>query len=262
MPKIDRPCYKPQQHTACLPVHAYETTFSPFSQMWQQKVTLCQALSLTLQTNASVDRCWCILWIGCSTCCWARGGRVRDADASCTCQTSITLLRVCTSIQRRQYITLANAAQFPPRTTPTHLPIQPPTWLAISESALLWLEDNSDAEGEPVHSVRAAHLPVCIKSSTVWVVCVCAHTRCVWIRARLSAWWLLQDWAELQPIFPGDRDVGRHLPRHLWSSPQPNSTSGLWTPLIFFLYIWCYQRRMTKCSSQKLQGDNWVDVAR
>lgn len=157
-----------------------------------------------------------------------------DADASCTCQTSITLLRVCTSIQRRQYITLANAAQFSPRTTPTHLPIQPPTWLAISESALLWLEENWEAEGEPVHSVRAAHLPVCIKSSTVWVVCACPHMRCVWIRARLSAWWLLQDWAELQPIFPGDRDVGRHLPRHLWSSPQPNSTSGLWTPLIFF----------------------------
>lgn len=56
---------------------------------------------------------------------------------------------------------------------------------------------------------------------------------CDEVGACLSAVWLLQDRVEPQPIFPGDRDVGRHLPRHLWSHPQaPRSTSGLWTRLI------------------------------
>lgn len=35
------------------------------------------------------------------------------------CQTSIMLSNVYTTVQRRRYITLANAAQFPPQINPT-----------------------------------------------------------------------------------------------------------------------------------------------
>lgn len=127
------------------------------------------------------------------------------------------LPNVYTAIQRRQYITLANATQFPPQTTPT--------WLAISVSVLPWLEGNRRSK----HSLQTAYFHVhpsrgrytvetCSKFNNHCVgLCVCV---CVWLGARLSAVWLLQDRVELQPICPRDRDVGRHLPRHLWSHPQ------------------------------------------
>lgn len=109
--------------------------------------------------------------------------------------------------------------QFTPQLTPT--------WLDISVSVLHWLEGRGvcaqttcsrrpifmhiPAAEEDIQSRN--HLQIQWQSLCAWGLSVCLSVS--------SLWHLHDPPVELQPIFPRrDGDVGRHLPRHLWSCPR------------------------------------------
>lgn len=143
----------------------------------------------------------------------------------------------------------------------------PPTWLAISVSVFALIGGKREVGGDTDHSFQTAYFnvhPSRGRNTVEMCVCVCvcvyAWGVCDKIGARLSAVWLLQDRVELPPIFTAERDVGRHLPRHLWSHPR-RLTAQVSVNLTDWqedLYIWCHHRRMMKCPACKC-GDNWAD---
>lgn len=204
---------------------------------------------------------WSILWMA-AVCEWGQDEMIMLLNSHrpfCSlCQTSIMLSNVYTAIQRREYITLANAAQFPPQINPT--------WLAISVSVLPWLEENAGLGGrQTTDSKEPMSMLIPAEEYTQWKsppVHLCVGMRYMWytVRAHLSAVRLLQDRVEPQPIFTEERDVGRHLPRQLWSHPRrlAAQVSANLTDCWEDLYIWCHHRRMMKCSAWN-RGDNWAD---
>lgn len=108
-----------------------------------------------------------------------------------------------------------------------------PTWLAISVSVLPWLEGSRRLEGDTDHSFQTACFNVHHSRGRRAVeICLCA---CAWGKrdkdgSCLSAVWLLQDRVELQPIFTAERDMARHLPRHLWSHPLRLASTSVCDP--------------------------------
>lgn len=159
----NRPAMLQAATTVCLPIHAKRTTsaywlncfsqmtlflssFAPFQKHKQENKRW--LLKLTANHLNNYHYTGCIMYFkckplsapflvhfmndnGCST--WMEVDEKNmlvnsQCPYSSMCQTSIMLSNVYTAIRGRQYITLANAAQFPPQITPT--------WLAISVSVL------------------------------------------------------------------------------------------------------------------------------